>query len=287
MTKLYPTGKGFYNWIIRRVEDGDPQRSIERAKKLGLSFIVPKILSGYTSYNLRQTENGGWVDDILPPYTDAFLDAGIDVYGYQYIYLDDPELEAEAAVARMDYLNLSGLIIDAEVEAKYKPVQAEIYAKILIRELPFTPIGLASYRYPSYHPELPWEELLSCCTFHNPQVYWAQAHNPGDQLEKSYIELKNIRNLPVIPIGAAYDEHGWKPTREEINEFDWTAKDMELPGICWWEWYEAIQNDFEKTIGMHDWGTVYEPPGSSEAELGILDMIGQIRDKLDEMEAML
>lgn len=55
--------------------------------------------------------------------------------------------------------------------------------------LPNTPI--ASVRYPRYH-RLPWRAFLERCDYAMPQVYWEQAHNPGDQLRRSLAEYQDL-----------------------------------------------------------------------------------------------
>ena len=102
-----------------------------------------------------------------------------------------------------------------------------------------TPIALSSYRYPSLHP-LPWNEFLAKCDYNMPQVYWLKAHNPGDQLTKTLREFESPRikyRPPIIPTGAAFREHGWEPTLDEIQEFLDTARDLKLKAANFWEWY--------------------------------------------------
>ena len=71
--------------------------------------------------------------------------------------------------------------------------------------LPELPMALSSYRFPGYHPQLPWREFLEHYDYNMPQVYWMKAHNPADQLERSVNELTAKKpSLPVIPTGAAF-----------------------------------------------------------------------------------
>jgi len=117
---------------------------------------------------------------------------------------------------------------------------------------------LCSYRFPSLHPELPWSSFLRRSDFHAPQVYWMQADNPGEQLQRSVRELLALRALPVVPIGAAFVEAGWQPTVAGINEFDRMAQALKLPGIGWWEWGEnghgaEYHPDWWAAISAHNW----------------------------------
>jgi hypothetical protein len=245
--KMYPTGKGVYLWIIKRIFDGDPERIALAAKDMGFSWIVIKVLESFSEYNLVN-EGNAWVDTLAPLLVNSLKEQGIKVYGYQFIYLDRPEQEANAAARRVDELGLDGFIIDAESQVYYKFQQAKTYAAKIRLAMPDMPVGLASFRFPSYHRDVPWEELLGCCSFHNPQVYWEGKHNAGEQLVRSYNELRSIVKLPVVPIGSAYDEHGWKPRPSEIEDFWLTAQRLELPGATFWEWFEIIQNDYTELI---------------------------------------
>jgi hypothetical protein len=73
-----------------------------------------------------------------------------------------------------------------------------------------------------------------------PQVYWVEANNPAEQLEKSFLEYQRfIIDLPYIPTGAAYYEDGWKPTTAEIQEFI-TACHSHGWNYNFWEMYDAL-----------------------------------------------
>ena len=153
-----PKGKHMFIWKIKNAQGGDPQAIATRAKALGLSGVIIKILSGPYRYNLRPPL---WTDDIIQPVVDALKNVGIKTYGFQYNYLNNGKREAEAAIKRVNKFNLDGLWMDPEGEAKGKHTQAEAYIRIIKdswnKDLP---IGLCSYRFPYLHRELPWERLL-------------------------------------------------------------------------------------------------------------------------------
>lgn len=248
-----PVGKGMFLWQIKRVFGGDPKKIADDALRLGLDWVCIKIADRHWSYNLRLV-NGKWVDDRVAPVVSALKDVGIDVWGWQFVYLSDGEREAEKAAERIKQFDLKGLLIDAESHAKNaadKYNQARKYSQVIIRENIVA--GLCSYRYPTLHRELPWKEFLKCCTFHCPQVYWAKSTNPAKQLNRSIYELKELKDIPVIPAGAAYEEHEWKPTAEEMDEFNSEVKSLQLSGLIWWEWAEAVEIDVEDVIASHKW----------------------------------
>ena len=70
-----------------------------------------------------------------------------------------------------------------------------------------------------------------------PQVYWEQAHNPGEQLERSLAQFENLGYpLPMVPTGAAYGGSGWYPTSDDIVEFMDKAVELGMTGASFWSW---------------------------------------------------
>jgi hypothetical protein len=124
---------------------------------------------------------------------------------------------------------------------------------------PALPIALSSYRYPTLHPQLPWQAFLEKCDLNMPQVYWLLAHNPAEQLNRSVNEFQALVPFrPIIPVGAAFYEHNWSPAPEEVVQFMQTAQVLNLSAANFWEWancrrlllpvWDAIKN--------YTWGTL-------------------------------
>ena len=104
-------------------------------------------------------------------------------------------------------------------------------------ELPSLPIALSSYRYPSYHPQIPWDEFLAKCDIAMPQVYWVLSHNPHYQLERTMIEYQSMNYVrPVIPTGCGYKQGEWEPSEEDITKFMEKARELNLSAVNFWEW---------------------------------------------------
>ena len=292
-----PKGKGLFLWQIRMVQDLYPDDEdqalaaktgkvftsklraqsqvidpiVQAALDLGLDWVAPKVSNGIFKYNRRWT-GVAYVDDILPPLVKGLQGAGIKVHGWQYIYgwPGFAERYAQQAIDRFHQLGLDGLMINAEKEYKGKPKEANDYASILRARLPDVPIGLSSYRYPSYHSDFPFWEFARWCDYHSPQVYWLGAHNPREQLEKSIGELTTIIDLPIVPAGLAYTEGGYAPpTVAEMDEFHQAVLDFGLPANLWWEWWRASQIDRLKDIAAHTWpGDTPPPPPVNEYNAG-------------------
>ncbi len=251
-------GKGFYIWRISRVEGGDVNTIAEMAERAQLTHVLLKIADGTKSYNIV---NG---QDLARALTNALHQRGIQAWGWHYVYGYDPLGEARIAIQRVKELRLDGYVIDAEAQYKEpgKDVAARKFMQALRNGLPDIPVALSSYRFPSYHPQLPWREFLEKCDYNMPQVYWMFATNPAAQLARCVREFQNITPFrPIIPTGAAFSEHGWTPSPAEVKEFLDAARELNLSAANFWEWYDArrIPNMWA-TIRDYPWPVAGGPP---------------------------
>lgn len=246
-------GKGYYIWQVSACEGGNIPAIVQAAVDAGLQHVLVKAADGDGKFNMRRTPTG-WKDDILPALVPALQAAGIEVWGWQYVYLYNPAGEAKVARERIAQLGLQGWVIDAEAEAKHKPAQTKAYMAGLITNVP---LALSTYRYPSLHQELAWATWLAGVDLVMPQVYWMQATNAGQQLALSYGQYQQMaaaRNLPYLPTGAAFYEKGWGATPAQVLEFMTQAQAMGLPGVNFWSWQHAraIPGMWEAIAGF-DW----------------------------------
>jgi len=239
--KRYPEGKGFLVWQRENSAHGDPVRFAAKCVEAKVDWVGFKITE-------REHVYGG---DLFP-WLRELMEAHVAVWGWGYVYLDDPEAEAVRAAAETKRYGLRGYLIDGEGECKGRGPQAARYAAKLRAEMAH-PIGLCSYRYPSLHQDFPWAEFLSVCDFHAPQVYWLLATGdtaPGGQLLRSLADLKARKDLPYVPIGCAFphrqiDGRVWNPSLAQFNNFNATARQAGLPGVGWWSW--------QSTEAVPDW----------------------------------
>lgn len=246
------TGKGLYIWKIKNAESGDPKKIAQTAYDAGLTHVIIKILDGVWSYNMRPESKGSqttWYDDLIAPLVSALRERNIEAWGYQYVYLANAKAEALAAINRVMKFALDGFVVDGEVEAKGKPSAALAYSRTLRStaspggvRIP-VPVALSSYRYPSYHPEFPFDEFIEGSDLLMPQVYWQGATNPAAQLKKSLEEYRRYTRLKpylyYLPTGSAYTEYNWTAKPSEVLDFMNAAKDLSLPGVNFWEWSHA------------------------------------------------
>ena len=95
-------GKGFFIWKINYCDGGDPERIANLAKDADLSHVLIKVANGIYSYNY----NWDLMVDLVPPVANALQSLGIKVWGWHYVYGDDPINEARIAIRRVQDLNL-------------------------------------------------------------------------------------------------------------------------------------------------------------------------------------
>jgi len=254
-----PVGKGFYIWKIPNCEDGDIEKIAYTAYRAGLSYVLVKIANGIYDYNYDSSTG----NDLVGPLAEELAKRDIKVWGWHYVFGDLPKEEAKAAIRQISKLPLEGYVIDAEGEYVGKYTPCRTFMSELRNAYPDFPMALSSYRYPDYHNDLPWSDFLSKCDLNMPQVYWEQAHNPGEQLEKSLSQFTNNWSpfRPLVPTGAAYGGSGWYPTSADITEFMDKAVELNMSGVSFWSWdYCRLKLPLIwDTIAEYEWPTDPNP----------------------------
>jgi hypothetical protein len=245
------TGKGIWIWKIFQCENGNADAIVARALAARFTHAIVKICDGDDAYNLWKDGNQ-WRDytlDLIPKLSNA----GISVWGWNYIYGDPPPrdagkpsywvLEAQANVKRINQLRplgLRGFVIDAEREYETIPDRwnkAAAYLKVLRDNLPDLPIALASWKQPTLHGGFPWAQFRAKIDLDLPQVYWIQAHNPVAQVNRSFQEFSAMQPpLPYVAAGPTFFEHNWRPTPQELTDFLTKCVALGLPAANFWAW---------------------------------------------------
>jgi hypothetical protein len=254
-------GKGFMIWQIPRCEGGNAEAISSAAQTAGLTNVLIKIADGPYPYNIDKTTGR----DLVPEVAQALRNRGIQVWGWHYVYGAKPSSEAEIAIQRVRDLGLEGYIIDAEVEFKQPGMDAAArqFMADLRKGLPSLPVALSSFRFPSYHPQLPWKDFLDKCDYNMPQVYWQSAHNAGVQLRRSVREFQAlVPYRPIIPTGPVYKVGDWEPTPADIIEFMDTARSLDLPSANYFEWYygRTTLKPLWDAITAYSWPAYPSPP---------------------------
>lgn len=226
-------GKGYFIWRIWTCENGDVNAIANLAKQANFTHVLIKVADGAYSYNIQNDV------DLVPPLIAALRRKEIQCWGWHYIYGDYPVNEADKAIQRIGQLGLDGYALDVEGEYKQpgKDAAARQFMKRLRNAYPRLPVALCSYRFPSYHPQVPWKDFLESCDYNMPQVYWQQAHNPAEQLTRCVQEFQALSPYrPIIPVGSAYLSGNWSASPTEVLQFLTTAKNLNLSAANFWEW---------------------------------------------------
>lgn len=247
-------GKGYYLWQVKNCEKGDAEAIVQTALSAGLTHVLVKVSDGIYPYNYDWKTK----TDAAKPVVTALKEAGLVVWGWGFVYGEQAAEEANIAIRRIKELELDGFAIDAEgdYEDPTKKKAAAVYMNELRKQCKDLPIALSSYRFPSYHPRLPWKEFLGKCDFNMPQVYWMKSHNPGEQLRRTIREFQEIVPFrPIIPTGSAFSERGWTPTAAEVLEFLQTAQSLNLSAANFWSWDYCRENlpNLWNTIAHYPW----------------------------------
>ncbi|MFL7892687.1 MAG: nuclear transport factor 2 family protein [Anaerolineales bacterium] len=263
-------GKGYFIWKIPSCENGDPKRIADLAHQAQLTHVLIKIADGVNSYNIYDGE------DLVPAVVRKLRELGIQIWGWHYIRGSNPLGEASKAIDRVNALQLDGYVIDAEgpYKERGKAAAAKKFMERIRQGLPHIPIALSSYRYPSYHPQIPWREFLEGCDFNMPQVYWMFSKNAGEQLARCVREFQSLTPYrPIIPTGAAFKEHGWSPDPSEVVEFFDTARELNLPGANLYSWDSCRANlpDVWKTSAGYEWFPQAKPADITEQYIEALN----------------
>jgi len=265
----YPVGKGMFIWLLSECAGGDPVALALKTRNAGFSWVAIKV-QHWT--NVYQT-------DLLAPAIEALKSVDISVWGWGYVVGANSlrqSIAAREATKTIEVVNayeLDGFFIDAEAEYKRSgsATWAATYMNAIRSTMPELSLGLCSYRFPSYHPELPWGTFLAHCNFHAPQVYWEYSHNPQYQMQRSRNELLALKQLPIVPLGSAYAHGDWRPTVADLDAFNGIVQELELPGISWWSWQHAERvPEWWAAITAHQW--VEPPPSPPTLEERVSDL---------------
>jgi hypothetical protein len=232
------TGKGWFIWQVSRCERGDPAAIAAKAASTGTTHVLIKIAERSHAYGLDRFGR-----DLVAPVAATLRARGLQVWGWHYVYGDQPVDEAEVAARRFRQLQLDGYVVNAEAQYKRpgKSVAAQRFMATLRAGLPVDAlVALSSYRYPALHRQFPWRVFLESCDLVMPQVYWEQAHNPAPQLARSIREFSDARLVghvrPIVPTGAAYGAGNWRATPEDLVQFLNEARRQRLPAANFYSW---------------------------------------------------
>jgi hypothetical protein len=227
-------GKGIYIWQLWR--SGPVEQIVANLVKAGMTHAMPKIADG----NYEYAGNS--------PYLNEFVsrshEAGIKVVPFHFVYGAFAKSEAVRVIQELRKYPYDGLVINAEVayrDLENSAAAAQIYCETLREAFPDLPLYLSTFRFPSLHRGFPFKTFLKYMDGNMPQVYWMQSNGtvPG-QLKQTIEEYSKLTTIPMIPTGAAFNEHGWGAIPEDQKIFVSEVKKHNLQGCNWWEYRHAF-----------------------------------------------
>jgi hypothetical protein len=261
-------GKGLWVWRVDQLLTvyKTLTEAVESAVRCGYSHVLVKVANGWYPW-LPDTYEGRKI----PEFIRLCREHGLLVVLWHYSYCHTVTGETSAARRAIGAYGdgVSPYVWDVEIEYK-KNGNGEYYKAItgnLRASFPDMKQGYSSFRFPSLHQELDWDDLTEASDFTIPQVYWEGAHNPAAQLQRTVDEYAKFSDIPLYAAGAAYENRGWKPTDEECDEFSEAAHALGIEAINWWRWDTAITLSLWDTLCAQDWDGGTTPPLTDKEKL--------------------
>lgn len=253
-----PSGAGMLIYVLSRVEGGDPEKIVAKAKANNLGWISCRVIGigprkdpnapEATLLALRDLTSregilfGGWG-----------YHTGLDAYNRSVA-----EKEAAMIGERGDVLSLDFYVANVEKEGKigwsgngWFPRKEELLrpaiqklmagARALLGD---RALGLTTYRFPSVHPSFVWDSARrrGVLDFDMPQIYTLydySALGPANSLSQSlkeYRALNSYLQIPMVPIISVYPAGSWKMSPVQIVGIAGRAKVLGCPGMGGYAW---------------------------------------------------
>lgn len=267
MTSKIPSGKDVFLWVPQRMGK-TPDELAKLIRNMNIGSVNIKFHDGIddqSTYYSNYFKTSPLID-----FVNKFREYGIGVNGWCAIYPNSisytrGEIDIAKKVIDIYQPDSWSLDIEGRWDGSGDKNLARKYCSAIKTAYPDLKIGMCSYRLPSQHPGVPWKDFLEFCDFHFPQVYWVEAHNPAQQLQKSYDELMKMKEMPYFPAGSAYPSGKWSPTVSDFVEFFDMAKKLKCPGISLWELKYIVNNvAWASKITELEYNSEEQPVPSSE-----------------------
>ncbi len=245
------TGKGVFILNLEQVEGGDAAAIVGRAQMAGLTHVVIKVADGALPYGYDRKRG-----DLAAPVAAALQAAGRQVWGLQTLYGQRdvlPLAQALTAAQRVASLGLDGLVISAGPDYEDGPEQATAYMQTLRANRPTLPVALSSYRFVRGRRSFPWQEFLTQCDLHMPQVLWGR-RDPVGTLTRSLQEhgQHRVRRTILPTAGVAPTPTRAGATAAQLRDFLRAARDAKLPGVNLLDWRHLTDAHWE-TLSDFEW----------------------------------
>lgn len=262
--KNFPQGNGI--WVWRAEKDfsffNDVDATILNLKKAGITWVAVKAGDGDS---LWETSNVAWLNSNIS----KFHNAGIKVYGWQYVYGNDDKYgipnvsEADVANKILNISGIDGLIIDAEVE--YERVQnnkskATAYLQAIRSQHPDSFLAYTTFARPASHPNFPYLEFNNYCDAVMPQAYWVdRPTSPTEELnvlkqqwDNLYATWPSSAKEPIYPLASLNTA-----SVEELDEFFTAMRALNFQNPSFWR-YGLISQELWTSFYKNSIYTAYQ-----------------------------
>jgi hypothetical protein len=216
-------GNGMWIWYVDKSDGGDLDAIAARANATGVKTVFIKSGDGATYWS-----------QVSPLVVGGLKQRGLNVCAWQFVYGKVPEDEADVG-ARAVQSGAQCLVIDAESDYEGRYAAAKTYMTRLRSQIqPGFPVGLTSFPYVDYHPDLPYSVFLApgAAQANVPQVYWKDiGTSPDTAMQHTYVHNK-IYGKPIFPLGQSYQD----PPPAEMTRFRQLSALYGSSGLSWWNW---------------------------------------------------
>ena len=230
-------GDAMWIWQLEKVEGGDPDAIISRARAAGLEAVFVKAADGGSLWSQFSSE-----------LIARLKAAGLRVCAWQYVYGADPEKEAATAAAAIAR-GADCFVIDAESEYEGRYAAAQRYVGALRTAVgPAFPIALSTFPYVNYHPSFPYSVFLGpgAAQANLPQMYWKAIGVTPDRIFEATYSTNLPYDRPILPLGQLYEA----PTVGDVQRFRALATGYGARGVSWWSWQHASGIDWQAAFGQ-------------------------------------
>jgi Putative peptidoglycan binding domain len=216
-------GNGMWIWQLEKSDGGSADAIAARAAAAHITTVFVKAGDGSTRWT-----------QFSPLLVGALRQHGLRVCAWQYVYGSSPEAEARVAADAVA-TGADCLVIDAESEYEGRYGAAQRYMGALRAAVgPAYPIGLTSFPYVDYHPNVPYSVFLApgAAQVNLPQVYWKDIGGSVDAVSAHTLAQNRIYGAPIAPLGQTYQS----PPDADVRRFRQLWAAYGSSGLSWWSW---------------------------------------------------
>ena len=237
-------GNGTWIWQLPQSDGGNVDAIAARAAAAGMGTVFVKAGDGGTP----------WAQ-FTPLLVAALHQRGLRVCAWQFVYGTGPTSEAAVAIDAIRK-GADCFVIDAETQYEGKYAAAQQYVAAIRGAVgPDYPLGLTSFPYTDYHPNLPYSVFLApgAAQVNLPQVYWKDIGGSVDAVSAHTLANNRIYGSAIAPLGQTYGN----PDPADLRRFRQLWAAYGAGGLSWWS-YQATPEAL--------WTTLDEPALAASAE---------------------